>query len=274
MARANVLHNPSLRWFLLGSALTAVIVCVVLVDSKSPETYATQIRPATDPSKLVINEKPSYGTVVKGSDEIKISSATPDKAASVYYGKKLDIHRFRTSFSYEDDPFIAGSLASGKASPTAMRSASESEAPWVGFTFVIQNAGTGAVGDSGNSLGYAPNVKKSVAVYFGDVSAESDFPATGFGLITDGKAPDGGTPTDGSGVDLKQREPKTIDISYDGKTLTVRVKDIYDANEVERSYPIDIPKAVGGSTAYVGFTGSTGGVGDEQYVGDWKFTAG
>ena len=206
MARVNLLQNPSLRWFFLGAAAVALVISLALVYGQSPDVLAAEFKPADDPANLIINEKPSYGTVVKGSGEIKITSANTNKASSVYYAKKVDIRRFNTTFSYEDDPFVGGSLASGKPGKMPSLSLPEGSAPWTGFTFVIQNAGPNAVGDAGFNLGYAPKVTKSVAVFFGQID-NGDLTESGIGLLTNGASPDGGNPTSQDGIDLRTRGP-------------------------------------------------------------------
>ncbi len=77
----------------------------------------------------------------------------------------------------------------------------------------------------------------------------------------------------GSGLDLTSGDTFSAHISYDGKTLYLTLRDLVTGATAVRSFPIDIAKTVGGSTAYVGFTGGSGGVGASQKIMSWTYTA-
>jgi hypothetical protein len=49
------------------------------------------------------------------------------------------------------------------------------------------------------------------------------------------------------------------------------LKDTVTGAQFRTSWPVNIPAAVGGATAYVGFTGSTGESTSIQSVASWTF---
>jgi len=62
-------------------------------------------------------------------------------------------------------------------------------------------------------------------------------------------------------------------VSYDGKTLTLVLSDPQTNAQFSLSQPVDIPGAVGGNTAFVGFTGGTGGTVSTQKILTWTYVA-
>jgi hypothetical protein len=80
-------------------------------------------------------------------------------------------------------------------------------------------------------------------------------------LHTDGASPTIPATTLGDGVNLHSGDVTLVQMSYDGTTLTMTITDTTTAASFTTSWPINIPGTVGGNTAYVGFTGGTGGGG-------------
>ena len=62
-------------------------------------------------------------------------------------------------------------------------------------------------------------------------------------------------------------------IVYDGTNLTMTLTDTVTNGTVTEVFPVNIPSIVGSSTAYVGFTGGTGGFPATQNVLSWTFTS-
>lgn len=60
---------------------------------------------------------------------------------------------------------------------------------------------------------------------------------------------------------------------YDGTNLTMTLTDTVTNATVTEVFPVNIPSVVGGNTAYVGFTGGTGGLAATQNVLSWTFTS-
>ena len=61
---------------------------------------------------------------------------------------------------------------------------------------------------------------------------------------------------------------------YDGTNLTMTLTDTVNSASVVEVFPVNIPAAVGGSTAYVGFTGSTGSFTAIQNILSWSYVGG
>jgi hypothetical protein len=62
-------------------------------------------------------------------------------------------------------------------------------------------------------------------------------------------------------------------MAYDGKVLTLTIKDPVNGASYTGTFTIDIPKTIGAATAYVGFTGGTGGKFASQKILTWTFTS-
>ena len=150
------------------------------------------------------------------------------EAGSGFYYLPLDITRFTTLFQY-----------------------SSSSAD--GFTFTIQGNSPQALGSTGSGLGYQ-GIRRSIAVKF------DTFDDEGEGSDSTGLYLDGADPTVPA-IDLSQdgidQGNTTVTMSYDGKTLAVTItNNLIRAAAGVASLAVDILGIAGGSTAYVGFTGS------------------
>jgi hypothetical protein len=171
------------------------------------------------------------------------------EAGSVFGDEPIGIQSFTTSFSFQ-----------------------LSEAQADGITFTIQNIGPKALGKDRAGLGYA-GIKKSVAIKF-DIynNAGEGFDSTG--VYTDGAMPTvPAVNMTGSGVVLRSGDSVLATVTYNGTTLTMKLLDMVTNKKFTFSKVIDIPKIVGGKTAYVGFTGSTGTLTASQKIMFWTYTA-
>jgi hypothetical protein len=74
-----------------------------------------------------------------------------------------------------------------------------------------------------------------------------------------------------SGVNLHSGDILHAHITYDGTTLTLTLTDTVTSASFTYAQAINIPSIVGASTAYVGFTGSTGGLTAIQNVLTWTY---
>jgi Legume lectin domain/Chitobiase/beta-hexosaminidase C-terminal domain len=141
-----------------------------------------------------------------------------------------------------------------------------------GITFTIQNSGLSALGVSGGSLGYF-GINKSVAVKF-DLYNNS-----GEGIDSTGLYQNGAQPTipasdlSGAGINLHSGDTFSVHMTYNGTTLTMSITDGTTGAVYNTSWPINIPQVIGGNTAYVGFTGGTGGSTATQDIKSWSFVS-
>jgi hypothetical protein len=64
-----------------------------------------------------------------------------------------------------------------------------------------------------------------------------------------------------------------VQMTYNGTTLTLTITDSTANKSFTTSWPVNIPQTIGGNTAYVGFTGGTGGLTAIQTIKTWTFAS-
>ena len=151
-----------------------------------------------------------------------------------------------------------------------------------GFTFVVQTAGIDALGSVGGGLGYGPDlpgaagasIQHSVAVKF-DLHSDAGEGSNSTGVYVGGASPTvPSTNVLPSGINLHSGHPFHARLSYDGVNLRVSITDLAQYAVFTGTYPVAIPTAVGGSTAYAGFTAGTGlNLYDTIKIRDWSMTS-
>ncbi len=181
------------------------------------------------------------------------------EASSAYATTPVNVQSFTTNFSVQ------------------MTSAAAD-----GMTFVIQNNGMTALGPAGGGLGYGPEapgtvnagMSQSVAVKF-DFYSNVGEGADSTGMYTGGASPT--TPAvdmTSSGVNLKSGDVLNVQLSYDGTTLRLTITDATTLASFTTSWAVNIPGAVGGNTAFVGFTAGSGAYTSIQDVLNWTYSTG
>jgi hypothetical protein len=206
---------------------------------------------------LALNGSASINTGTN-PDRLRLTSRTSNQAGSAWFKTRQNIQTFTNDFTF--------TLSSGSSIAD-------------GFTFVIQNAGTNALGPSGGGLGYGPgtaggsasnSIKSSVAVKF-DLYSNSGEGTNSTGLYTNGASPT--TPAKSLGdIDLHSGHVMKVHMTYAGTTLSMTVTDVSTAETFSTTWTVNIPSVVGGNTAYVGFTGATGGSTAIQEILTWSFS--
>ena len=142
-----------------------------------------------------------------------------------------------------------------------------------GMTFTIQNdpKGMWALGSGGSGLGYQ-GIQNSVALKF-DIYNDAGEGTDSIGVYTDGAAPTmPATDLSSSGVTLLSGDLIHAHLMYSGTTLTVTLTDTKTGASVANQFTVNIPSIVGSTTAYVGFTGSTGAFTAVQQVASWSYS--
>jgi hypothetical protein len=92
------------------------------------------------------------------------------------------------------------------------------------------------------------------------------------GLYSNGAAPTvSSVNLTGTGIDLHSGHVFNVAMSYNGSTLGVTITDTSTGGSATQSYTVNIPSLVGGNTAYLGFTGGTGGHTATQNILGWTF---
>ena len=189
---------------------------------------------------------------------LELTDGGNSEAGSAFSKVKEDITSFNTAFSFRLTDAVAD-----------------------GFTFSIQNAGTTALGPDGGGLGYGPDetggtggIPTSVAVKF-DLYNNQGEGNDSTGLYENGAAPTnvGSVDLHASGIDLHSGDVFNVAMTYDGTTLKVTLTDTNTGNSNTQNYTVNIPSIVGGSTAFVGFTGATGGLAATQDILNWTFSS-
>lgn len=171
-----------------------------------------------------------------------------NEAASAFYAKPVPITAFTTDFTFESLNTLAD-----------------------GFTLTIQNAGLDALGGRGLQLGYG-GIPKSVALKF-DFYNNAGEGNTSIGVFLNGATPTVPAVTypDSTYEFLRYIGPTTAHVTYDGSVLTVALADSYGTSWTQ-TFPVDIPAAVGGKTAYIGFTGGAGTKSMTEQITRWTFS--
>jgi len=149
-----------------------------------------------------------------------------------------------------------------------------------GMTFTIQNAGITAAGPGGAGLGYGATSPGGHGGISNSVAVKFDFYNNfGEGIDSTGLYVNGASPTipaidmTGSGVNLHSGDVMDVWMTYNGTTLSMQITDLTTQATFETSWTVDIPSTVGANTAYVGFTGGSGGGTAIQDILSWVFTS-
>ncbi len=179
---------------------------------------------------------------------LQLTNGGLNEAGSAFYATPVNIQQFTTTFTFQlSNP--AGD----------------------GITFTIQNNGPTALGSDGGSLGYA-GIPKSVAIKFDLFNNDGEGPNS-TGLYIDGAAPT--VPAINlTAINLHSGDYINAALIYNGTTLTLTLTDAVTLATWSQSFAINIPAIVGGNTAYVGFTGGTGGLTSSQKLTSWTYLVG
>jgi hypothetical protein len=184
---------------------------------------------------------------------LELTDGGGGETSSAFVTTPVDIHAFANDFVFQ--------ITNPSPNPAAD-----------GFTFTIQGNSPTALGGGGGALGYGtdgvtPAIGKSVAVKF-DLFADPD----GTGVLLNGADPTvAGTNMGSAGIHLSSGDVMLVHMTYDGATLAWTVTDATAGATFSTSAAVDIPGTVGGTTAFVGFTGADGGFTSVQDILAWTF---
>jgi hypothetical protein len=200
------------------------------------------------------------GSAKLNGSALQLTDGGAAEAASVFFPSAVNVSAFSTKFTFQIQDVT---------NPGAD-----------GLTFCIQNVGPTALGLSGGALGYGTDatgdgggIANSVAVKF------KLFNSVGEGNDSTGLLLSGGPPTtvnsvdlSNTGINLHSGDVFKVAMTYDGATLKVTITDTATLATASQSYAVNIPALVGGNTAYVGFTGGTGGLTAIQKILNWTYS--
>ena len=209
------------------------------------------------------------GTATITGSAAQLTDGNLGEAGSFFTNSTFDITQFTTSFTFDLSKSTTNSTLAD------------------GLTFTIQASPSGpaALGANGEGLGYE-GIPNSVAIKF-DLYNNAGEGDNSTGIFTDGRDPtvgqsglgsqfpDMSVSMDGSGVSLQNNDPMQVTLSYNGSTLTESVQDTVTGATFTQTYSVNIASIIGSNTAYLGFTGSTGGLGTSvQNIQTWTGTFG
>jgi hypothetical protein len=201
------------------------------------------------------------GSAVNSDDSrLQLTTGKQNQAGSVFWTSRVNVQAFVTDFTFQ---------LSGTA-PIAD-----------GITFTLQGVSANALGTNGGSLGYGPiSSKVTTGAILASVAVKFDlYSNAGEGTDSTGLYVNGASPTvpsidlTSSHVVLGSGDVLSAHMAYDGKILTLTIKDPVNGATYTGTFTIDIPKTIGATTAYVGFTGGTGGKFASQKILTWTFTS-
>jgi fibronectin type 3 domain-containing protein len=199
------------------------------------------------------------GTAKVNGTALQLTDGGTNEAGTAFSTNKVDVTRFNSQFSFQ--------LTAGTSTAD-------------GIAFTIEGLANTALGPTGGGLGYGPDhtggtggIASSVAIKF-DLYNNQGEGVDSTGLYTNGVAPTnvGSIDLTGTGIDLHSGDKFNVSLAYNGTTLTVTETDASTNKSATQSYTIDIPTTVGGGTAYVGFTGGTGGLTATQDILTWTYS--
>ncbi len=189
------------------------------------------------------------GSTTLNGTRLRLTDGNDYEAASAFFNTPVNAQFFTSDFTFQ--------LTNAQAD---------------GFTICIQNQGPTALGTAGGDLGYggSPGIGSSVAIKFDLYNNAGEGPDS-TGIYTDGQDPFVPaidlTP---SGIDLHSGDVLRARLIYYNPFLTLEIVDTTDGTKYfATQFTIDIPATTGGNTAYVGFTGGTGGLAAIQEILTW-----
>jgi Ca2+-binding RTX toxin-like protein len=190
-----------------------------------------------------VNSGFATGPRISADDSaITLTDGGDGEEGSWFSSRKYSTNAFTASFTYQ---------ATGSAD---------------GAAFVLEDApaGAGALGGGGGGLGYS-GISPSAAVEF------DMFGGSGTNFATNGKT---GTYNSTGQVSFGNGDKVQVTLSYNGSVLTENLTDLNNGATYSASYMTNLASVLGSGSAYVGFTGGTGGLASTQVVSNFTFTSG
>lgn len=189
------------------------------------------------------------GSTTLNGTRLRLTDGNGGEAASAFFNTPVNAQFFTSDFTFQ--------LTNAQAD---------------GIAICIQNQGPTALGSAGGDLGYggSPGIGHSVAIKF-DLYNNAGEGTNSTGIYTDGQDPFVPaidlTP---SGIDLHGGDVLRARLIYYNPVLVLQIVDTTNSTEYfATQFTIDIPATTGGNTAYVGFTGGTGGLAAIQEILTW-----
>jgi hypothetical protein len=180
------------------------------------------------------------------SNTVTLTSGLLNTARSVFYNAPLYIEAFRAQFIYRD---VGGGGADGTV-----------------ICFQNDARGASALGGAGGGIGYL-GITPSAAMIMNIYAPNS----VGIAFRTNGSVPGPGGYSPTTPVNIASGNPIHVTMTYTNGMLRTTLVESNTANTFTTNFAWNIPAIVGGQTAYVGFTGSDGGVASTQVISNFTF---
>lgn len=221
-------------------SLKSALAVVVAVASAATCSAATVI---SYPDFSSVAGLSLNGNAAQSGNTLSLTTANANQDGTAWYNTLVNlVNGFDTTFQYD---------ASGGSGAD-------------GISFTIQTQGTNAIGSAGGSLG-ASGITNSVITAFrtyvyNDVEVDSCGPnvASNVGACVVGSA---AATTRGTHTARILYNPGTIQVFLDGNSLFTSAFNLGNAIALS-----------GGTSAFVGFTGATGGANDNQTISSWTLS--
>jgi hypothetical protein len=231
--------------------LLAIAFCVIVSQSARAD-----ITGFGNGSGFTLNHNANITpSINSGTLELTNISGPSFQASSAFYDTRQSTGSFTAAFTYQ---------AIGDAD---------------GMTFVIQNdpKGLAALGGYGSGLGYAPEPSDQVKIVNSvglEVNIYNFTGGPGTYLATQGTSGLGNYLSTNP-VNFNTGDPIRFTITYNAIAHTLK-ETLVDTDSPTTTYKhtftgIDIASQVGGSSAYVGFTGGVGGITSTQTISNFQF---
>jgi hypothetical protein len=232
-----------------GYTQSAVASATYTITTQAAINYAS----FTSSSGLSLNG----GPMITSANRLRLTDGGALEARSAFFTTPVNVQAFTNDFSFQ--------LTNANAD---------------GFTFTIQDNSSTIVGPPGSGLGYGAYTPTSALGIPLSVAVKCDlYNNDGEGSDSTGMYTDGASPTvpavdmTSSGVNLHSGDIMNVHMTYDGTTLTWTITDAATGASFSDSVAVNIPSTVGSSTAYVGFTASTGGASSIQEILSWTYAS-
>ena len=235
--------------------LTFPLISGGLSQQQSCDVWATAV--ASVATRTLVNYPAGFtssamslsGSASISGTHLRLTPATGNCAGSGWAASPVPINSFTNSFQFQ----LTSAVADGMA-------------------FVIQNTSKTALGATGGGLGCS-GIGHSIAIKF-DIYNNAGEGTNSTGIFANGAAPY--TPSmdlTPSGLNIKNGHAFNVVMTYDGTTLSWTITDATTGTSGTYSSTVNIPSVIGAPTAYVGFTGGTGGSTAQQDVLTWTYSA-
>jgi fibronectin-binding autotransporter adhesin len=163
---------------------------------------------------------------------------------------------FSANFTYQAPGATRGNVADGSA-------------------FVLQEQGVNALGGGGGQLGYTGIANPSVAVAFNIYNGHT----VGTNIATNGVTAGGvqnylNTTGTANNVNFDEGDQINVSLNYDGANLlTETLHDLTTGGTFSTTYTVgNLASSLGANTAFIGFSGATGGANSTQQISNFSFT--